>query len=58
VKTGDEVAVTAIKGSSNSTAVMIMDHTGMDSTRQKWAPPQPPTPGGTTGATGATGGTA
>jgi hypothetical protein len=58
VKAGDEVAVTAIKGSSDSTAVMIMDRTGMDSSRQKWAPPKPPTPGGATGATGATGGTA
>ena len=55
VKTGDEVGVTAIKGANGSTAVMIMDRTGIDSSRQKWEPPKPPSPGGATGATGATG---
>ena len=57
VKTGDEVSVTAIKGTSDSTAVMIMDRTGVDASRQKWAPPRPAMPGGPTGATGATGAT-
>jgi hypothetical protein len=38
---GDEVGVTAIKGTSDSTAVMIMDRTGIDASRQKWAPAPP-----------------
>lgn len=57
VKTGDEVGVTAIKGASDSTAVMIMDRTGIYASRQKWAPAKPATPGGATGATGASGAT-
>ncbi|MBI1378962.1 MAG: hypothetical protein GC157_16005 [Frankiales bacterium] len=41
VKSGDEVMVTAVKDSGGSTAVSVVDLTGLKSSHDAWAPPAP-----------------